>query len=251
MITDHFINAFKTALACLLGFIVIRFLPTASSQWVIITIIVVMSAQIHFGSALQKAYLRLLGTVAGALIAGATLYFFKTDNFMIISAVIILSAFLFSLLGGISVAMGQSMTLGSVTVPIILLTPHVTLWAAYFRMSEILLGIVIAILVNLFVFPLHAKHKLDKLLIKNMGILKNYHLNHTKSEKIMMENFTEAELLLADAKREFGVNEQHYHDIILHQKRLFRAISLSEYFPSPNIQRFISQELETLIKLCS
>lgn len=246
MISEHFINAFKTVLACSIGFSAIHLLKLPSSQWVIITILIVMTAQIHFGGAVQKAYLRLLGTVVGALIAGAALYFFNADNIFAISSIILISAFMFSFLGGLSPAMGQSMTLGSVTVPIILLSPNVTLSFAFLRMGEILLGIFIALFINLLVFPLHAKHKLNALLIKNMKELKNYNSN---SEKIMMDNFARAQQLLEDASREPGVNKKHYHAILLHQKRLFRAVSLLEYFPAANLHAFIEQELLILMKL--
>jgi uncharacterized membrane protein YccC len=255
MISDGLINAFKTALACLIGFGVIHLLKFPG-QWVIITILVVMTTQIHFGSALQKAYLRLLGTFTGAVVAAGTLYFFQ-NNFTVIYGVIILSAFLFSYVGSRSQAMGQAMTLGSVTVPIILLSPHANLFIAYSRAGEIILGIFIAILVNVLIFPIHAKHKFEKVLMNNMKFLKDYYAaaitsDHPKCgilEKIMMSNFALAQQLLNDAKREPGVNEGHYKNILLHQKRLFRAVSLLEHFSSPGIYSFISQELETLVKL--
>jgi uncharacterized membrane protein YccC len=257
MYSDRLINAFKTALACVIGFAIIRFLNIPSSQWVIITILVVMSAQIHFGSALQKAYLRLLGTVTGALIAGVTLYFFKADNYLFINSIIIISAFLFSYFGGASQAMGQAMTLGSVTVPIILLSSNANLSMAYIRSGEIILGIFIAVLVNILIFPIHAKHKFEKVLFKNMKVLNEYYsatLAHDLKkcgifEKVMMDSFALAQQLLNDAKREPGVKEHHYKTILLHQKRLFRAVSLLEYFSSVEIEGFISKELETLIKL--
>jgi len=257
MISDHFINAFKTALACLLGFLITHYLHFASSQWIIITILVVMTAQIHFGSAIQKSYLRLVGTLTGAGIAAATLYFYPTQNIFVIDGAIIASAFFFSFLAGMSPSLGQSMTLGSVTVPIILLSSHATLFMAYLRAGEIILGIFIALLVNALVFPIHAKHEFEKLLTKNMKALIEYYLaavNHDFKkcehyEKHMMKNFAQAQQLLEDAKREPGVRENFYRALLLHQKRLFRGISLLEYFSAANLHRFIERELKILIKL--
>ena len=257
MISDHFTNAFKTALACLLGFLISHYLHFASSQWIIITILVVMTAQIHFGSALQKAYLRLLGTLIGAGIAAGILYFYPGNNIFIVDGAIIASAFFFSFFGGMSASLGQSMTLGSVTVPIILLSSHATLFMAYLRAGEIILGIFIALLVNALVFPIHAKHKFEKLLIKNMKALTEYYLaavNHDFKkceyyEKHMMKNFALAEQLLLDAKREPGVKKHHYQTLLLHQKRLFRGISLLEYFSAANLHTFIERELQILVRL--
>lgn len=256
MMSDGFINGFKTALACLISFAVIHWLKIPG-QWVIITIIVVMTAQIHFGSALQKAYLRLVGTLIGACIGAGALYFIKPLTPTMIYTIILISAFIFSYWGSRSQTMGQAMTLGSATVPIILLSPQVNLFIAYSRACDIILGIFIAIVVNILIFPIHAKHKFQKLLTKNMNVLSDYYLaalSHDSKkcgayEQTMMDNFARAQNLLNDAKREPGVNEHHYKNILLHQKRLFRAVSLLEHFSSANLYGFISHELETLLSL--
>ncbi len=257
MFIDAFVNAFKTSLACLLGFLIAHYLHFPSSQWIIITIVVVMTAQIHFGSALQKAYLRFIGTLIGVGIAALTLHFYKANTIIVVDGIIMFSAFLFCLLGALSPALGQAMTLGSVTVPIILLSANANLTTAYLRAGEIILGILIALFVNAVVFPIHAKHKFEKLLLKNMKTLTDYyvaaaHHDFKKCayyEKHMMENFARAEQLLDDAKREPGVKEQHYRDLLLHQKRLFRGISLLEYFSAANLHVFIERELDILLRL--
>lgn len=262
MISDRFLNAFKTALACAIAFLAVYYLKIPSAQWVIITILVVMGTQIHFGGALQKAYLRFLGTIAGAAIALMTLLFLKDNHHMlIVEAVIIVCAFLVGYIGAVSLVMGQAAILGGGTVTLILLAPQANFNVAFLRASEILLGIFIALVVNIFVFPIRAKHHLEKRLEENMMVLQSYYdatrENHhekcEKFEKTMMQNFMACHKLLEDAKREPGVNLKFYMDILLHEKRLFRAVHLLEYFyvngEAVVIHRFIVGELTALVKL--
>ena len=78
------IHSLKTAIACLIGLGVEKYYNWPSGQWVPITIIVVMSAQTHFGGALTKAYMRFLGTVAGVAISILTLFFFGKIIFFLL-----------------------------------------------------------------------------------------------------------------------------------------------------------------------
>src|SRR4030067_2765553 len=70
------IHGLKTAVACLVGLAIEKYYDWPSGQWVPITIMVVMSAQTHFGGALRKAYMRFLGTVCGVITVVAVLWFF-------------------------------------------------------------------------------------------------------------------------------------------------------------------------------
>src|SRR4051812_20245760 len=91
--TDRLIHSLKTALACILGYLLFEKLHFDNEQWVIITIIVVMCAQLNVGSVLQKSYMRFLGTLIGAVIATLTLVLFGKDETILIGCVI-LAAFL-------------------------------------------------------------------------------------------------------------------------------------------------------------
>ncbi|MBS0358242.1 MAG: FUSC family protein, partial [Proteobacteria bacterium] len=62
---DRLINGIKAAVAILIGIIIIRAIDVEQSQWILISITVVMATQISVGGALQKAKARFIGTCAG------------------------------------------------------------------------------------------------------------------------------------------------------------------------------------------
>jgi uncharacterized membrane protein YccC len=238
--SDRFINAFKTTLACLIGMLIVRGFNLPMGQWLIITILVVMSAQIHVGGALQKGYLRFIGTLLGAGIAAVTLWL-ASGNKIIFDAVVLGSALFFSYIAGISQAWGQAGTLGAVTVTILLLTPNNDWHNAIWRTIEILFGIVLALGVSVFILPIRASKKWRIQLAKNLIELKNYYhaiLNSTDSqapaiEEKIMQLFLLSRRLQDEALNEPQLSQHHkklYLDILLHEKRLFRAFSLLESY---------------------
>lgn len=239
--SEHFTNAVKTSLACLIGFLVADFFKLESKQWVLITIIVVMTTQTSVGGALQKSYLRFLGTIVGALIAMLTVIFFK-GNVVVVNSIVVLSVFVFSYLVALSAEVGQAWSLGAVTVTIILLSKTPNLHFAGLRLIEILSGIIIALVVNIAVFPISATKKLKKLLAENLKISESYYQSIFDGdnekchviEKEMMNNFMRAQKLFEEAKVEPGIDKKCYLDILFHEKRLFRAINLLEHYLEKN-----------------
>lgn len=165
----------KTALACLIGFGLMRFFPFEINQWLIITIIVVMSAQLSVGSVIQKSYMRFLGTLSGSVIALLTIVFFKNDEWAY-GAVIAVSTMIFSYIATGEKGYAESGTLGAVTVVIILIGQNPTLRSAIERFLEISLGILIAALVSQFVLPIHASRHLRDLQAKTIRQLRSFYL---------------------------------------------------------------------------
>lgn len=171
---ERTIHSFKTAIACLLGLIIAQFLHVGAGQWIVITILVVMCAQINVGSMLQKSYLRFLGTLTGSLLAALTLELFGA-NPLVISIVIILAAWIFSYIATGQKSYSDAGTLGAATTAIILLVPEPTLLVALTRCLEITLGIVIAALVSQFVLPIHAGFLLRRNQAETIRQLRDYY----------------------------------------------------------------------------
>src|SRR5579872_6263866 len=92
---DQVTHSIKIAIACLLGFSIGKIIHFHIDQWLIITIIVVMCAQINVGSMIQKSYMRFLGTLAGSLFAMLVLAIFH-DNALAHSAAVTLAVMIFS-----------------------------------------------------------------------------------------------------------------------------------------------------------
>lgn len=170
------VHSIKTAFACLIGYIVTKFTNLPVDQWLIITILVVMCAQVNVGSMLQKSYMRFLGTLLGSLVAALTLLLLGASNEYAIGFILCLAAMFFSYMATSPGTTTESGTLGAVTTTIILISPHPTLMTAVERFSEISGGILIAALVSQFVLPIHARNLLQKKQAQTLRQLKAYYL---------------------------------------------------------------------------
>lgn len=158
---ERIIHSIKTALACLIGFLVAKYIYVRADQWIVITTLVVMCAQINVGSMIQKSYLRFLGTLAGSAIALLTLFLFGS-NFQVSMIAVVLSAILFSYIATSDKSYSESGTLGAVTVTIILLGQNPTISTGIERCIEISLGILIAAVVSQVIFPIRAINHLHR-----------------------------------------------------------------------------------------
>ncbi|WP_211924075.1 FUSC family protein [Coxiella endosymbiont of Amblyomma nuttalli] len=168
---ERLVASLKTALACLIGIFIGDLWHLSMPQWVLITILVVMATNIRIGGTIKKSYLRLLGTVVGALLAATALLLLGNHPTLIYVLLLILLT-IFSYLASSSTDISQFGLLGATTMIMILDSRTPTLKTAGDRILEIFLGIVIAVLITRFVFPSHAK-KLLRLSIAST--LKQFH----------------------------------------------------------------------------
>ncbi len=172
--TDRAIHSFKTAFACLLGYLLLKLTQFGTQPWLVITVIVVMCAQINVGSVIQKSYMRFLGTLVGSVFAFITLLLFGTNEIAFISC-ICLSVLLFSYLATSDKPYSDAGTLGAVTTVMILIGQNPTLSTAGIRTLEISMGILIAALVSQFILPIHARVHLRRNQAMTLRKLKDYY----------------------------------------------------------------------------
>lgn len=158
---ERLIHSAKTALACFTGFLVTNYIHFQTMQWIVITTLVVMCAQINVGSVLQKSWMRFLGTLAGSLLAILTLKIAGNDPF-IKMIVVLIAAMFFSFIATSTKSYNESGTLGAVTVTIILFGTDPNVQTGIERFFEISLGILIAAIVSQFIFPIHARTHLRR-----------------------------------------------------------------------------------------
>lgn len=188
---ERLIHSIKTTIACVLGFLFAKFIGFSADQWVVITIIVVMCAQIYVGSVVQKAYSRFLGTVIGCLFA-ATMLMSAGNSNAAIAATIGLSSFIFSYIATGQESLSYAGTLGAVTTAIIMLNQAPTLKLAAERFLEISIGLFIASVVSQFVLPIHARTHLRRSQAATLEQLKNYY------SLVMMQPATTETVDIAD-----------------------------------------------------
>lgn len=170
---ERLMHSIKTVIAVSIGILLTMLFHFPASQWIVITIIVVMCAQIYVGSVFHKAYLRFLGTIGGCLFATATIVILGDTSLAILLAVC-LSSFIFSFMAS-KEELSYASTLGAVTTAIIMLgqTPTITLAAE--RFLEISIGIFIATLVSQFVLPIHAGKHLQRTQAETLEKLRDYY----------------------------------------------------------------------------
>ncbi len=236
--TERFIHSVKTTIACVIGFYLSRLIGLPADQWVVISIIVVMCAQIYVGSMAQKSYSRFLGTLLGCLFASVSLIFTHHST-LDIAATIALSSFIFSYIATGQQELSYAGTLGAATTAIILLgSKEPTLTFAAQRFLEISLGILIAGVISQFVFPIHAKTHLRREQAKTLGMLHDYYKNlladHTQlieiqelDENIVKSLLKQRQLAKESASEKKGsaFNQLHFTESLYYEREILRAIT--------------------------
>lgn len=160
------VNALKAVVASAIAYLVGHLLGewfnvTQMYAWIVITVLVVMSSQPNLGGALEKAKMRFLGTLIGALCSIIVILIFPQAS--IIQLVLGLEI----IAVGVFTATNSSKytyagVLGAVTVAIILFSSDVSLATACYRTLEVLIGVTIAIIVNRYFFPIHAYKRINQ-----------------------------------------------------------------------------------------
>lgn len=242
-LSDRLLHGLKTAIACLIGYVITYYLPIHQAPWILITVMVVMTAQSTLGSLLLKSYARLFGTVCGALIA-AIILLLHFNHFWGMAIAISTAAFIFSFIAtsqkDLYVVGG---TLGSVTIVIILLGVNPTLQSAGLRFLEIVAGISIALLVSRFVFPLHASRLCKRDFIDGFqSVTQHYQhqivqLNNdptqtAETEEKLFNAFVKQRKLINEMIAELGkfhAQVNHYQLLLESERKLVRNINLIYY----------------------
>lgn len=184
---DRLTHSIKTGLACLIGFILTKTVRFPVDQWLIITILVVMCAQLNVGSMIQKSYMRFLGTLSGSLVAALTLITLGANE-VVIGTVVTCAAIFFSYLSTSQNNISESGTLGAVTTTIILIGQHPTWMTAFGRFIEISVGILIAALVSQFIMPIHARGILRRRQAQILRQLRAYYLATLLTDQSNQQN---------------------------------------------------------------
>lgn len=251
------IHSLKTALACLLGFLITQSVQINVNQWIIITILVVMCAQSNVGSVIQKSYMRFLGTLGGSLLSVITLLLFGADP-IAIAVTIMLAAILFSYLATGKSKFNEAGTLGAATTVIILMGVNPNLTMAFERSAEISIGILIAALVSQFIFPIHARVNLRLKQANTIRELKDFYratllVNQTEKEikhyheldeKIVSSLLIQRKLATDAAREVLGkkFNLKQFKNILICEKEILRSIDFmhSAYEEAPNKEKIFS-----------
>lgn len=244
--TERLIHSIKTTIACLIGVALTKIVSFPTDQWIVITIIVVMCGQLYVGSVFNKAYLRLLGTFVGCLFAIVGILSMTFAHTEFIAAITIgLSAFFFSYLATSNDQLMYAGTLGAATTTLIMLSTDPTVSYAIERLTEISIGIIIAMLVSQFVLPIHARTHLRRNQSLCLTYLRDYynaciihhdtHLNTMSSQDLdesIIKLLTKQRQLAKEAGREpLGetFDAKLCVQLLQHEKEILRAIDFMHH----------------------
>ncbi len=221
---DRLVHSLKTAIALLFGLLIsYLFKLPLQGRWVVITILVVMCAQSRVGAILQKSYMRFLGTVIGASVASLTLWLVY-PNVAFTILILCLATAAFSYIADSPSTWSEAGPLGAVTLIIIVISPNPNFYTVMSRFLEINLGIIIALLVSRFIWPLHSRTQLRYIVIDTLSNLKEL--------AQQLEKFTPTNEDTND--KSYEVFENKILNNIGVQKKLFTEV-MSESFGRSNL----------------
>ncbi len=220
---NRLIHSLKTAIAFLIGLLIVWvFHLPAHGQWLLISLLVVMCAQSRVGAVMQKSYMRFLGTLIGACIAVLTLYL-AYPSVVWTTLILCLTTALFSYIADSPGYLSDAGPLGAVTVVIILIGQNPSYTTALDRFLEISLGILIALLVSRFIWPLHSRTQL----------------------RYIMKNTLQDLKILSEQLRAWGSIPKGFHDVHQHHNVKGEGVSETEKtyetYEDKVISRFVSQ----------
>lgn len=243
MTTERLIHSTKTAIAVGASYIIAAAIGQAADQWIVISVIVVMCAQIYVGSIMHKSYLRLLGTLMGCLMATLAILFLN-QSFIGTLVTLVLAGFIFSFIATMHDSYNQMGTLGAVTTVIILFGTPPSLEFALMRFIEISAGILIAALISQFLFPIHARTHLRRAQASALGEIRDYYTNvvinrfnsnkrldsSEQDEKIIKSLLKQRQLAKEAAPELMGkrFDPDHFAQTLYCEREILRAINFMD-----------------------
>ncbi len=166
------VHIFKYVLALMIGFFVMQFMSQDKSYWILVTIVVVMSAQASIGLQVSKSIMRILGTLSGAILGILLMALPPDHGYRVI--LIIAAAIFFCKLSLKEGSVSYVGSLGMVTFFYIGFSSQVYSNVAWIRLMDIVLGIVISLIVSRFVFPLNSRRAFIFAAIKSMQSIRQF-----------------------------------------------------------------------------
>lgn len=167
--SNTFRHALRVSLATLVGYLISQFLHFGHSYWILLTIIVILKPA--YSLTKKRNYERLLGTVGGAAIGLLILFFIKNNT-------VLFSIMLLLMIGTYSFLRTRYMLAVILMTPYILLLFHL-LYKTNFeaivwdRITDTIIGCVLALLANSFILPVWELQKINNYMID--ALEKNNH----------------------------------------------------------------------------
>ena len=156
--SNTFRHALRISIATLIGFVISLLFPVGHSYWILLTIIVILKPA--YSLTKKRNYQRLAGTVLGAFIGLLTLYFIKDKEVLFVMMLLMM-------VGTYSLMRINYMISVIFMTPYILLLFHLLSSASFTtiiqdRITDTVIGFVIAFVANLLLLPAWELEKIGK-----------------------------------------------------------------------------------------
>jgi uncharacterized membrane protein (TIGR01666 family) len=173
--SSTFRHSVRVAIVMLIGFVVARSLDFAHSYWILLTILVISKP--GFSLTKERNYHRIIGTITGALIGMAVLYYVKDKNTLFVIIILFMIG-------------GYSFQRKNYVVSVIFMTPYIliifdflgmgTISVAQERIYDTLIGSGIAFLASYSLFPNWEHEKLKEAMADMIKANSQYFTEVTK-----------------------------------------------------------------------
>jgi uncharacterized membrane protein YccC len=250
-------QAVKTAVAGLISLYLTQLLRLPEGYWAPISALIVMQSNV--GATLTASRTRLAGTAVGAIIGGLFTAIFGSNALGFALAVVV--AFVLCDL----LRLTDSQRLATVTVAIIMLIAHTTsAWVvAMHRFTEVALGIMVALLVSLVLWPNHARRGVrrgladtfDKLHTLYAAIMAGYDGQpdpavEARSLAVAQAIHKNGDLLQYALQEAFGpMKERETLALLVHQtERIYHSVETLEFAARDSASDTYHQQFQTGIR---
>jgi uncharacterized membrane protein YccC len=231
-------QAIKTAIAGVISLYITNLFHLPQGYWAAISALIVMQSNV--GATLSASRTRLAGTAVGAVVGGLFVGFFGS-NILGFAIAVAIAFYVCTLL-----QLADSQRLATVTVAIIMLIPSTSsAWViALHRFAEVALGILIALVVSLTLWPNHARRSvrqgladtLRKLSALYRAVMRSYRSEPDSSIEVLKNDVSAAirknsDLLQNALLEAFGpMKERESLALLVHQvERIFHAVESLEF----------------------
>ena len=253
------VHSLKTALAIILSYILVNLLHLPSAQWVLITVIVVMSAQSNIGSYVKKSYARCIGTLLGAVYGILTLVIWR-QNIYLMAIMLAIGTFIFTQLAGRKDDLSYAGVLGIITVIMIVMAEPPTIINGLMRVLDVFIGIFISAVVIFLVLPTYAQalyvRNLKPLLIDYADLFhqsivqekrRQTHASTQKLDSRILSRLIEQKKLITDSKAEWPQTDEMLktdEEILRLISIIHRHLNFMEYYfhADPAIQNYFKNQ---------
>lgn len=168
--SNIFKHALRVSSALLIGYSISKLFPSGHSYWILLTIVVIMKPT--FSLTRKRSGERLLGTLAGALIGVALLYWIQDKNLLLIVMILLM-------IGTFSFVRHRYL------LSVVLMTPYIlVLFQLLFqedfqtiipeRVADTAIGAAVAFLANLFLLPVWENSAIKKAMAHALQQNQNY-----------------------------------------------------------------------------